>query len=211
MIYNQPRASQLAFNDTLKSNPAVQDLLDIKCLSFEESIDICHEPTPKENKLSEPHETPSNTTAEALFTIENPVNDSPTAVTQQDDQVDANNEINDSQMSLFDHPEPTPITLPSTSTSDLPTETPDESKPEKQSSRQSKEDTILQQILSKVAILPEIIFKAKMIPDFKNTLDNLNISMKKLETRMFDAEMDIKKNSDRLDKIDKDVTKSKIS
>ena len=66
VIYNQPRASQLAFNDTLKSNPAVQDLLDIKCLSFEESIDICHEPTPKENKLSEPHETPSNTTAEAL-------------------------------------------------------------------------------------------------------------------------------------------------
>ena len=212
VIFNQPHASQLASNDTLKPNPAVQDLLDIKCLSFDDSINICHEPTPQENNLPEPHETPSNTTTEALkkdrpITTTIPVNDSPTTATQQDDQVDANNEINDSQMPLFDHPQPTPTTPPSISTSDLPTETPEEFNPEKQSSKQSKEDTILQQILSKVAILPELISKVEMIPDIKSTLDNMNISMKKLDARMFDAEMDIKKNSDRLDKIEKDMTK----
>ena len=100
MLFIKPHASHLASNNTLKPNPAVQDVFKIKCLYLEETSDICHETSPEENNISKPsHNTPSHdiTTPEALqkdqpvtTTIENPVNDSPTAEPPQNNQIDSN-------------------------------------------------------------------------------------------------------------------------
>ena len=64
----------------------------------------------------------------------------------------------------------------------------------------------IQDILNKLTIIPEL---KTTLDNINNAIDNINLPIKKLDARVFNAERNIKKNSDRLQNIEQSIDKIK--
>ena len=167
--YNETEISVLASMDILKPNHPAQDLLEIKCLSLNDSEADNEEPSPinlQEPETSEPLPQPT-----------------------------------------LDDKNPTPhvISTPTTNPPSIPEipETPMNSQGNPIAYPTQNRDDILQQILAKVDLIPQIQSTQILM---QSTLDTLTKSIKKLDVRLFDAERKIENNTKKIDNFENTLT-----
>ena len=184
-LFDAPHSSQLASNQSLIPNNDLQTQLDAKSLTnldLDEDIPISNQTI----KESATNENEDEVFADAIDSFNIPE-------TQEEIPKDTENNTALPTTTIPETPQPT-------EPNDTPEDT-NQTPPASPKSAASLQDPFHEYNRNH----QQILAKLDMIPELRLSIDSLNTTMKKIDARLFDAERNLEKHSERLDQVEKNV------